>query len=490
MTPRRRSGARPGRRWLRRLAVLSVVVPALGAVAGLAMLERLAIAPRQLGPYVERRASGHNPAIEASGRWVGRHLVALDRAAHEGGMPALNLGAQPVPANGVSAARVVLVSNVAELRGALAGAQPGDAITLLPGRYRIDAPLDARQPGRADAPIVVRAELPGSVRLEQEAVEGFRISAPYWRFENLGIHGVCHDDSDCEHAFHITGAAHHVAAVNNTVVDFNAHFKINGHNMVYPDHGLLESNTLTNTHVRATANPVTPIDVVGASDWVFRRNLISDFVKEGGNNVAFGAFVKGGGERNLFERNLVWCEHKLTGRPGQRIGLSLGGGGTDKQYCRVRGCIVEQQQSILRDNLVAACSDVGIYLNSAAQSSVVHNSVIDTAGIDVRYPGSSADLEGNLVDGPIRSRNGGIVRERDNLSAASFYAYLGYHPVRALYAVPQLEWHAAPARRETGGGAGPDLCGQPRPARPAYGAFERFTPCLAAPATSSNSAAN
>lgn len=480
----RNVGARRSRRWL----LLPLTMLALGSGAAFVALEQLQVTPRQLGPYVERRASGHNPAIEATGRWLGQYLVALDRGEEQAALPALRLGMQETPADGGSALRVVMVANEGELRAAMASARPGDAITLLPGRYRISAPLDARVPGSAVAPITVRASRPGSVTLEQESIEGFRVTAPYWRFENLAIRGMCDNDTYCEHAFHIVGDAHHVAVVNNMVVDFNAHLKINGQNGRHPDHGLVKANTLTNTRTRVTMNPVTPIDMVTASDWTIRGNLISDFIKEGGNGISYGAFAKGGGERNLFEQNLVWCERRLTGRPGQRIGLSLGGGGTDKQYCRVPGCVVEQQGSTLRNNLVLACSDVGIYLNSAAQSTVQHNSLVDTAGIDVRFPASSATLEGNLVDGAIRSRNGGIVRDGDNLSAAQSYAYIGYHPVRALYAFPGFDWRAAPARREAGAaGLPPDLCGQARGARPAYGAFESFAPCVA---TSSSSAAN
>ena len=474
-------------RWL--AAPLALLV--LGSVAAAVALEQANVAPRQLGPYLERRASGHHPLISASGSWLGARMVALDRGSGARDTAALRLGAQDTPAGSDSEGRTVLVEDADELRVAMARAEPGDAITLQPGRYRIAASLDASRPGSEGAPITVRASRPGSVILEQQVTEGFRVSAPYWRFENLVLRGVCAKDSSCEHAFHIAGAAHHVALVNNTVTDFNAHIKINGHGGQFPDHGLVESNTLTNTRARVTANPVTPVDLVAASGWTIRRNLISDFVKAGGNRISYGAFAKGGGTGNVFEQNLVWCERRLVGMPGQRIGLSFGGGATGKAYCRDRACVVEQQGSAMRNNLVAGCSDVGIYLNNAAQSSLQHNSVIDTAGIDVRFAGSSADLEGNLVDGAIRSRNGGVVRERDNLTAASFPAYLGYHPVRALYTESGFAWSGAPSRREAATGVPADLCGQARGSTPAYGAFEDFAACVAdTPATSSSSAAN
>lgn len=491
--PRRRLRLR--RRLL--VSVLALAVAGGAAMAGALFAARQAgVAPRQLGPYVERRSSGHNPAIEHLGHWLGTRLVALDRGAL-GPVPplALRLGAQPAAVDGDRQGRAVMVADDDALRAAVTAAQPGDVITVQPGTYRIDRPLDATQDGSEDAPITVRAAVPGSVILEQKAEEGFRVHAPYWRFENLTLHGVCADDSTCEHAFHVTGRAHHFIAVNDTLVDYNAHFKINAEQGSFPDHGLIDANTLTNTHARHTANPVTPIDLVAASDWTFRRNLISDFVKADGDRVSYGAFAKGGGAHNLFEQNLVWCESRLQGMPGERVGLSLGGGGTLKSLCRDHACVVEQQQSTLRGNLIVGCSDVGIYLNSAAQSRVIDNSLVDTAGIDVRFPTSSADIEGNLVDGPIRSRNDGVLRERDNLSASPLDAYLGYHPVRSLYAEPEaldFAWRGDAPRRSGGASPGPGLCGEVRAIPAAYGAFDSFASCLSAASatTSSSKAAN
>jgi hypothetical protein len=99
----------------------------------------------------------------------------------------------------------------------------------------------------------------------------------------------------------------------------------------------------------------------------------------------------------------------------------------------------------------------------------------------VRFPETSAALDGNLVDGAIRSRNGGVLRLGDNLAAPIAYAYAGYHPVRRLLRAPQQAdygWHGDAPRRGATGAAGPDLCGSARPANPAYGAFEDFGACL------------
>lgn len=473
-------------------AILVLLVLAL--MLALALLaERMEIAPRSLGPYLERRAEGHNPLIAGFGSWAGRTLVALDRGDQlPFALPALALGAQPqfsAPVKAaiprpVQAGQIVFVDSAAAARTAIRAARPGDAITFLPGSYYFsDSAMVASQPGSPAMPITVRAQQPGTVTLLFGVTEGFKVSAPYWVFENLTIHGVCRQHADCEHAFHVVAQASHFIARNNVITDFNAHFKINGEGKIYPDHGVIEANTLSNSSVRQTANPVTPIDMVGASDWTIRGNLISDFIKGEGNRVSYGAFAKGAGNGNRFERNIILCERALRGAPGQRVGLSLGGGGTGRDFCRDRRCLTEHDGGSIEGNLIASCSDDGIYLNRAAASRVAHNTLLDTAGITVRFAFSSADIEGNLVDGVIRSRDDGVVRAVDNLTATMASSYLGSHSARALYREPatlDLAWRTGPPRREAGKSGAVDLCGLSRPAQAVYGAFEDFTACLAA----------
>jgi hypothetical protein len=477
--------ARLARRGLLAAGICTVLLAAALPVA----VDRVGVAPRTLAPYIEKRTSGHNPAIEGTGRRVAAVLMALDRTAGPVPLPALALsaGAQAQPAGKDAAGTTVTTPD--DLRVALRSASPGDVITLAPGTYRFQGKgIDVPRAGRADAPIVVRAARPGTVHIELETLEGFVVSAPYWRFENLDISGVCPADDNCEHAFHVVGAAHHFASVNNTIRDFNAHFKINGLGNRYPDDGLIEHTTLTATHVRSTTRSVTPVDIVTASGWTLRANLISDFVKGDGNQVSYGAFAKGGGRNNVFERNVVLCEQALRGLPGQRVGLSLGGGGTGRELCRDGRCITEQEASVLRANLIVGCSDAGIYLNSAAASKVIDNTLVDTAGIDARYPTSSAVVDGNLVDGPVRARDGAIVHLGENRATPLWRVYLGSHPVRSLFRAPDMgdfSWRdGAPLRAEADMESRPedasDLCGQRRGAPAVFGAFARFSDCVTA----------
>ena len=107
--------------------------------------------------------------------------------------------------------------------------------------------------------------------------------------------------------------------------------------------------------------------------------------------------------------------------------------------------------------------------------------MLDTGGIVVRFAESSADVEGNLVDGAIRSRDGGLLRATDNVDTSIAALYAGRHPVRALFSgasIVSLVWDGeTPRRKHAALPPGPDLCGMPRPATPAYGAFESLAKC-------------
>jgi hypothetical protein len=362
-------------------------------------------------------------------RRIGLALVGL--------APALCLGVLPAEARPVA--------SMDELRQAVAEAQPGEVIEMAPGTYALSGrQVDIRRPGSRQAPITLRGH--GTVILEVTTVEGFAVAAPYWRFENLEMHGACAEDGDCEHAFHIVGPAKGVTIRNSHLIDFNAAIKVNGADGAFPDFGLIENTVVANTRARRTGNPVTGIDIVAASGWVVRGSLIADFAKDGGNRVSYGAFMKGGGEGGVFENNLVVCSRVVPGKTWQeeRIGLSFGGGGTDKAYCRDGACAYEHRGGTLRNNVVQDCSDVGIYLNHAPSTRILHDTVIRTRGIDVRFADSSAVIRNSVVDGRVRERDGGRAEVTDR-------------PDRLA---------EAPT----------DFCGRPRPPAASAGAVETTLP--------------
>jgi len=457
-----------------------------GLIGGVAVaLDRLGRTPREWAPYLERRALNHNSLITGSVDLAAAWLRYADRLPWEGvrptGWAGAAVGRPSLAGERVPLRQRRLIGNVPELRKALQNAQAGDVIEMLPGAYRLEYPtVGVTANGTAVAPITLRAARLGDVVFQSNGVEAFKVSGPYWIFENLVLQGVCEDHSGCEHAFHIVGGADHVILRNNLLMDFNAHIKVNPEGKD-PDNGLIEYNTITETMPRNTGNPVTPIDMVAASGWHIAANLITDFVKSGGDKVSYGAFAKGAGDHNVLERNVVLCEYKLRSEAGERIGLSFGGGGTGPEFRRDAGVSGrEQTSSTMRDNLIAFCSDDGIYLNRAAKTVLEHNTMIDTAGIDSRFPESSAEVINNIVDGVVRQRDGGALHAAGNEGSLLLGLFIGWHPARHLFVNParlDLHWRAPPALRPSTPGSA-DLCGTIRGAEARPGAFDDFTPCL------------
>jgi parallel beta-helix repeat protein len=332
---------------------------------------------------------------------------------------------------GVAHARDVPVSTAAELSAAIAAAAPGDVITIADGTYEFTGASCSRAASEI-APVVVRGKTHLGARIRMDALEGFKVSAPGWHFEDLDIQGVCANDSDCEHAFHVTGLATGFVMRNNRISDFNAQLKVNAdgnHNL--PNGGLVENNELFDTHARSTSNPVTKLNIDQASHWVVRANLIYDFHKGGGDSVSYGAFHKGGVQGPVFERNLVLCTRNDT-TGGTRIGLSFGGGGMDPALC-VPGwsasvpCDPEAQDGVMRNNIIANCSDVGIYLNKAKNTRLLHNTLIATAGIDFRFAGSTGEAHGNVLASAIRARDTGSFTGADNLAGVTDAQFAAFY---------------------------------------------------------------
>lgn len=330
-------------------------------------------------------------------------------------------------------ARVIPVATASELSTAIDGAQPGDEIVLADGTYQLTG-ATCDSVGTAAAPITVRAANRRMAKLELDSVEGFRVTGAYWRFEGLDVVGTCSSDDACEHAFHVTGAAHHFVLRDSRIAEFNAQLKVNaaivGGMMVAPDAGLVERNDVGDHRGRNTAKPVTKLNIDTGDDWVVRDNYLHDSHKLLDDRISYVAFLKSGGKRGVFERNLVVCAaDDPTG--GVRVGLSLGGGGTGPAFCAPAydpgvPCSIEHDAGIIRNNIIVNCSDVGVYLNRARDTKVLYNTLIATAGIDFHKDTTSGEAVGNVLAGQIRTRDGATMTATDNrelVDAAQFASW-------------------------------------------------------------------
>jgi hypothetical protein len=478
------------RRSLGLLLAATAVALAGALLAGLLLLGRSPAAlaralgertPRELVRYAARRLVGHDrlealaaPVLNAIRQREERPIpdaplpsLGKGQQDHALGRVHYDAGGRPLPLMGSSGparalAADVLVRSVAELEQATRLALPGQVIEIVPGHYRLDRSLALAQGGRAGQPITLRAARPGTVILEVAALQGMRVGAPYWVLENLDWRGQCgtEDHRYCEHAIHVVGAARGTVVLNNRMVDFNAHLKVNGENGSWPDDGLVQFTTLENSGPRHTDNPVTPFDLVGANGWQVADNLIANFIRTGRDGVSYGAFMKGGGSDGTFERNLVICTRQDISRFGLRVGLSFGGGGTAATYCRDGRCDAEFRRGRMLNNVVAHCNDFGIDVMRSSGVQVLNNTLVNTAGIDVRSPLSSASVLGNVTEGRIRARDQALLLADHNIELATL-AQLFQDPDRLV-----LLWQELPPAAATG--VSDDFCGQPRrpPTRP------------------------
>jgi hypothetical protein len=370
--------------------------------------------------------------------------------------------------------RTILVATVRQLLNAIKTARAGDLIEMAPGDYLIKQhAITITTAGTPTAPIVLRGSARQVARIKLNSVDGIYVKAPFWRFENLSIEGVCANHSRCEHAFHVVGAGHSTVIRNSTIKNFNSAIKVNGLNTgrgrQFPDAGLVQNNAIFNTSVRQTDNPVTPIDIVGASGWVVRGNLIADFAKGGGDQTSYAAFMKANSADGLFERNLVICELNLIGH-GVRLGLSFGGGGSGPDpICRDSDCSVEHRRGTIRSNIIMRCPrDVGIYLNSAQRTEIYNNTLHQTLGIDVRFPHSNATIVNNILTGRIFDRNQGTSERLRNLVSPMSPWFWQPGPERWFTNADKVDFNLRETQEILGKGIGVgedtvDFCGQPRP---------------------------
>ncbi|WP_156946829.1 chondroitinase-B domain-containing protein [Ectothiorhodospira haloalkaliphila] len=333
---------------------------------------------------------------------------------------------------GVSHAKSQEVQDASDLREALRNATAGDTITLLPGDYFLPS-ITLRQSGERDAPIVLESLIPGAARIWTDHTTQFKIYGAHWHIIGLDFQG----SRNANHALHIVQDADHARIEGNRFQNFHAAIKANGEGdpRTFPDHVQLTRNIFINDYPRDTRSSVVPIDIIGGQDWRITENFIADIAhaphRVGRNTSA--AFVKGGAQRAIFDRNLVICEWHHTG--GHRVGLSLGGGGSSPAIFDRRGlgnCDTDCPESLngrMTNNIILNCpKEPGIYLNRASKALIANNTIYNAFGIQARFPETQARVFDNILTGNIWERDGGEAKAEDN-KTTGWLAQASYLPV-------------------------------------------------------------
>ncbi len=286
-----------------------------------------------------------------------------------------------------SSNRVVSVSTSAQLLQAMAAANPGDAIQLNAGTYRLtDSKVRANRAGTATNPIFLRATSLGTATIEFCNVEGFYVSASNWVFENLVIRGACLDGSNNEHAFHMVGGSSNTILRNSKVVNFMSAVKTNcdvsGGNFTCPSGIKFINNRFFNDRPIPGNSPFNVLNIDGANNVVVRGNLFYDFASSNTSRSATAIYPKMHSNNVLVEQNFVVCEKNVVTGSNRRA-MNVGDATDGNPNCINSVC--RSYNGVFRNNIFMNCQgsgnsfgigvinqDTSVYLNNTVLN-VKHN---------------------------------------------------------------------------------------------------------------------
>lgn len=296
-----------------------------------------------------------------------------------------------------------MVRNSAELLAAIGSALAGDAITLDDGTYRLNSNVIVSRAGTPTAKIFVTARNPGMARIEHCNVEGFKVTASDWVFENLEFRGVCRGGgAQNAHAFHVTGAGHRLIIRNSTIVDFQSHVKLNqespGGVQTWPNDNWYINNVWKHTSPMTGTDPKNVLNVDGGLRHVIRGNVFADIATANSNQHQSAIYPKAGVKGAIIENNMVVCnKHVTSGNSIRAIftGDQSGSGGICDGSCT-------NQNNVYRNNIVLKCQGAGnsggFVISNEETSVYLHNTLHDVKwnqyGSNVPGPNS---FESNLM---------------------------------------------------------------------------------------------
>jgi MYXO-CTERM domain-containing protein len=286
-----------------------------------------------------------------------------------------------------------VVRSATEIREAFSDAAPGDTITIAPGTYSFDRSMWTGADGEPGRPITIKADATGEVRLDFSSQEAIVINHPHWVLDRLWINAACEPLSNCSAGLGVKPPAHNFLIVQSRLTNWYQHIKGSRESGAEVEDAAIVGCELYNTIARSSQ----PIDIVGGKRWRIIGNYVHDFgFSQNGN---YGIFLKGATSDGVIEQNLVLCAKDLPPR-GATLGISLGQGGTAQDACPNGSCACEDTNSVVRNNIVAHCSDAGLHALRACGGKFFNNTVYDTFGglqIQIDSPNAPVEIRNNLM---------------------------------------------------------------------------------------------
>lgn len=375
-------------------------------------------------------------------------------------------------------------AQVAELQGIVGNAVTGDTILLEDGTYDLNgAYLQFTTPG-----VTLRSK---SGNREMVVLDGGYASA---EIAAVGASDVTIADITLARAFyhpiHVSPAGD--ADITNTLI-YNVHvidpgqqaIKINsnGSPLRYSDNGVVACSRIELTDAgrpQVTDCYTGGIDAHRAQGWRIHDNTIEGFWCDAGLSE-HGIHLWTGSRDTLIERNVLIDN-------ARGIGLGLGDA-TDGRTYGDGPCVgvpnIGHYGGMIRNNAVFVGDaalfasqfgfDVGISLEQACETSVLHNTVVSTqapySSIEWRFGNTTATLTNNLVSHNLRERDGATGTLAGNLEDA---------PLTLFVDAPSGDLHLAAGAAQAidqgtpvpAGLVDDDIDGEPRDSAPDIGADE------------------
>jgi hypothetical protein len=359
----------------------------------------------------------------------------------------------------------VTVSSLSALQQAINEAPAnGRVITLAAGTYDQTAPIQIS--GKNNITIQGATSDYNDTVIKGQGINStvvdmnFRVNnSDYVTFKHLTIQDSYY------HAIQLNEGSNYLVADSIKTWDngeggFKTTFNLSSGNG-YSDYGIVK-NSLIGYTTTGMRDHVEGIDLIASKGWIIQGNRFENSKRPSGT-PGYGFFAKANSIDTIVENNVFL---------NSDIAISFGGGGSGATFFRNQDQTYEHRGGIMRNNVVIGTEDAAIYMNKATGYKVYNNTMLGispdtTSGsVESRYPQSDGDVRNNLMDKPVKERDGGTITASHNIENATLAWLLD--PANGDYRLNPATAQAAIDAGIALPDVPTDFAGNPRPLGAAY----------------------